>query len=110
MKRLCTIVAAALLTVALSGTASRARFAPTDEYDESQSHPLRLIAYAIHPIGFAAEWLIVRPIHAVVSLPGFDAVFGHYPHGEELMPAHTRARPVPKRTPARQEPHPPPQQ
>ena len=51
-----------------------------DGYDDSQAHPLRLLAYAVHPIGFAAEWLITRPIHAIVSQPELYRVFGHQSH------------------------------
>jgi len=51
-----------------------------DGYDDSQSHPLRIAAYAVHPIGFALEWLVTRPIHALVSQPELEKVFGHKPH------------------------------
>ncbi|GIW40437.1 MAG: hypothetical protein KatS3mg076_1014 [Candidatus Binatia bacterium] len=58
-----------------SGTARHA-----DEYDELESHPLRIAAYLLHPVGFALEWLVARPLHALVSQPGLDKVFGHRPH------------------------------
>jgi hypothetical protein len=51
-----------------------------DAYDDSQSHPLRLLAYAVNPIGFALEWLVMRPIHFVVSQEELEPVFGHTPH------------------------------
>ena len=51
-----------------------------DAYDDSQAHPLRLIAYLLHPAGFALEWGITRPFHMLVSTPGVDKVFGHTPH------------------------------
>ena len=51
-----------------------------DAYDDSQSHPLQLAAYALHPVGFALEWLVMRPIHFVVSQPKLEPVFGHVPH------------------------------
>jgi len=51
-----------------------------DAYDDSQSHPLRLIAYAVHPIGYAIEWLVTRPIHFVVSQKGTERIFGHTDH------------------------------
>jgi hypothetical protein len=51
-----------------------------DAYDDSQSHPLRLAAYAVHPVGFAIEWLMMRPIHFLVSTPRLERVFGHVPH------------------------------
>ncbi len=52
-----------------------------DEYDDSQSHPLRVYTYLIHPVGVAAEWLLARPFHALVSSTrGVAYVFGHTPH------------------------------
>lgn len=61
-----------------------------DPYDDSQSHPLRLVAYALHPVGFALEWLILRPIHALVSQPELEPVFGHTPHGFQFSPTVPR--------------------
>jgi hypothetical protein len=51
-----------------------------DAYDDTQSHPLRLAAYALHPAGYALEWLVMRPIHFVVSNPSLEPVFGHTAH------------------------------
>jgi hypothetical protein len=51
-----------------------------DAYDDSQSHPLRIAAYAIHPVGFALEWLVTRPLHFVASEPRLEPIFGHRPH------------------------------
>ena len=51
-----------------------------DAYDDSQAHPLRLAAYALNPVGWAAEWLITRPIHFLVSQPQLEPIFGHVPH------------------------------
>jgi len=56
-----------------------------DEYDDTQSHPVRLAAYALHPVGYAAEWLVFRPLHYVVSLPYVAEVFGHHPHGKKVI-------------------------
>ncbi|MGH7964124.1 MAG: hypothetical protein ACRERD_20270 [Candidatus Binatia bacterium] len=56
-------------------------FAYFDEYDDSQSHPLRVAAYILHPVGFALEWLIFRPMHALVSQPELEPITGHTPHG-----------------------------
>jgi hypothetical protein len=53
---------------------------PVDAYDDSQSNPLRLIAYALHPVGYALEWLIMRPIHYVVAQPSLEEAFGHRAH------------------------------
>jgi hypothetical protein len=51
-----------------------------DAYDDSESHPLRLAAYVIHPVGVALEWLVMRPLHFVVSQPELEPVSGHVPH------------------------------
>jgi len=51
-----------------------------DAYDDSESHPLRLAAYAIHPVGFLFEWVFTRPLHFMVSAPHLERVFGHVPH------------------------------
>jgi hypothetical protein len=51
-----------------------------DEYDDSQSHPLRLLAYVIHPVGYTLEWLVTRPFHEFVAQPDLEPVFGHQPH------------------------------
>jgi hypothetical protein len=51
-----------------------------DDYDDSQSHPLRVAAYFINPVGYGLEWLIFRPMHWVVSRPSLINVFGHDCH------------------------------
>jgi hypothetical protein len=51
-----------------------------DAYDDSQSHPLLLASYAMHPVGVALEWLVTRPIHFVASHPRLERLFGHTPH------------------------------
>ena len=72
-----------------------------DGYDDSQSHPLRIAAYALNPVGFALEWLVTRPIHALVSQPELAQVFGHQPHrwdyccGVPQVPAPPPPAPAP---------------
>jgi len=51
-----------------------------DAYDDSESHPLRVAAYAMHPVGWALEWLIARPLHFFVSEPDAEPIFGHEAH------------------------------
>jgi hypothetical protein len=49
-----------------------------DEYDsESAGHPLRIAAYALHPVGYILELLIFRPAHWLVHIESFKALFGH---------------------------------
>ena len=55
--------------------------ADSDEYDDSQSNPLRVAAYLLHPVGWLAEWTIFRPFHFLVSATEpQEAFFGHTPH------------------------------
>ncbi len=75
MKR---FLAAVLLTAMLAGPAFAA--APVDDYDDSQSHPFRIAAYLLNPVGYALEWIIFRPMHWVVAQPNLLEVFGHTSH------------------------------
>ena len=82
MKRL---LAAMLIVAALALPALAAE--PVDQYDDSQSHPFRVVAYALYPVGYALEWAIFRPIHWVVAQPSLVNVFGHEPHEDYTMSA-----------------------
>jgi len=53
----------------------RFRVAVEDDYDDTQSHPLRVAAYLAYPIGFTAEWLVLRPFHYLISRPSLESVF-----------------------------------
>lgn len=56
-------------------------WAAPDEYDDSQSHPLRIAAYLLHPVGWITEWIVFRPFHFMVSASKpQEAFFGHRPH------------------------------
>lgn len=66
------LFALALLTIPAGGWAH--------EYDRDDSdHPLRYVAYVLHPVGIAAEYAVLRPIHWLVSRPNMDIIFGHEP-------------------------------
>ncbi len=62
------------------------------EYDTDDSeHPLRVIAYALHPVGIAAEYLIFRPIHCLVSYNETTAwLFGHETEGKYCCEEHCK--------------------
>jgi len=69
------------LLVASLALAARPAFAAPDEYDDSQSHPLRILAYLAYPAAFLTEWTIFRPFHFLVSATEpQEAFFGHTPH------------------------------
>ena len=71
---------------------STPRQALADEYDDSQSHPLRVVAYVSHPVGVALEWLLARPFHFLVSgSKELESLSGHRPHEPlfaEAQPAY----------------------
>lgn len=73
LKRLgLTLVALAMLAIA-SATPSRA-----DDYDEKSSgHPLRIIAYVLHPVGVAIDYLLLRPAHWLGNREPIKTIFGH---------------------------------
>lgn len=73
-----------------------------DDYDDSQSHPLRIAAYLIHPAGWLTEWLVFRPFHFMVSATKpQEALFGHRPHPPVLGEAQTtNDYGMPKKIPA----------
>lgn len=70
------MLALAALSLAAPSMAHRYERATND-------NPFRLLAYAGHPIGLAAEYIVMRPIHWVVSQPHLDIVFGHQPSTKE---------------------------
>lgn len=75
--------------------------AAPDEYDDSQSNPLRIAAYLLHPLGWLTEWTITRPFHYLVSATApQEAFFGHYPHPPILAePPPMQDYGVPKKVP-----------
>jgi hypothetical protein len=65
--------AAALAVLPLCSAAARA-----DDYDPQRAgHPVRIIAYVVHPVGVILDLVIFRPAHWIGSLPGVDEFFGH---------------------------------
>ena len=70
MRRVAIIFSAALF-VALP-TISHAQYNDNDqqdpkEYHDEDSQPLAIIADILYPVGFAAEWLVARPLHWVAN-------------------------------------------
>lgn len=52
--------------------------AGADEYEPQKAgHPVRIIAYALHPVGVILDVLIFRPAHWIGSRPVLDELFGH---------------------------------
>jgi hypothetical protein len=91
-------VVGAVVGLFLAGSA----FAYYDEYNDwEDAHPLRIVSYPIHAAGYAIEWLVTRPIHALVSQPELEPIFGYrsseWDFGVDLPPVSevtTAAPPV----------------
>lgn len=49
------------------------------EYNDGESHPLRLASFALAPVGFLAEWLVTRPIHRLVAQQDLAPIFSYTP-------------------------------
>jgi hypothetical protein len=65
--------AVALALLPLCAAAARA-----DEYDPQKAgHPVRILAYVLHPVGVILDLAIFRPAHWIGSLPVLDKLFGH---------------------------------
>ncbi len=79
MRRL--IIAAVIATMLGAGTGvATAAEIPEDSYVDGFSHPLRIAAYLIAPAGYAAEWLVFRPLHYIISRPDLHNVFNYDPN------------------------------
>jgi hypothetical protein len=49
-----------------------------DEYEpDSAGHPVRILAYALHPVGVVIDYLIMRPAHWLGSFEPLKTIFGH---------------------------------
>ena len=52
-----------------------------DYYDDFEdTHPLRIASYPVHAAGYVIEWLATRPLHALMSQPQLEPIFGHNKH------------------------------
>lgn len=52
--------------------------AVADTYDPKRAgHPLRIIAYVLHPVGVLMDYLVMRPAHWVGNREPFKTIFGH---------------------------------
>ncbi len=77
---------ACLSLVAVLALSGSALAFPGDNYDDSESHPLRVAAYILHPVGLGLEWALFRPLHWLASLNDTtEYIFGHRPHGAEEL-------------------------
>jgi hypothetical protein len=72
-RKLLRTVATTLALLPLCSAVVRA-----DEYDPQRAgHPVRILAYVVHPVGVILDLAIFRPAHWIGSLPVLDKLFGH---------------------------------
>lgn len=73
----CSRSARTLAAVAALAVLAAASPVAAEEYDETYSgHPLRIIAYVLHPIGVILDTLIFRPFHWLGSHEPFKTLTG----------------------------------
>lgn len=72
MKKKLAVALAVVLVAGLSTPTMAHRYNRNND-----GNPFRLIGYIAHPIGIALEYVVMRPVHALVSQPDLDIVFGH---------------------------------
>jgi hypothetical protein len=69
------IVLAAVVAVSLLAAAPGAR---ADEYERDRAgHPVRILAYVLHPVGVVLDYLLMRPAHWLGHHEPFQTLFGH---------------------------------
>lgn len=57
---------------------SHERTRVTDPHDPTRAmHPVRVAAYALHPVGVALDWVVVRPAVWVARQEPFRTIFGY---------------------------------
>ena len=73
-KKQVVVTAAAVLFLAPMAAAG-------DRYDTFEdTHPLRIVSYPVHAVGYLLEQLVARPLHALVSQPKIEPIVGHDKH------------------------------
>jgi hypothetical protein len=69
---------AALVLLALSLSLAAPHAARADEYEADRAgHPVRILAYLLHPVGVALDYLVMRPAHWLGHHEPFRTLFGH---------------------------------
>ena len=75
MQRTRKLVGAVIAVVLLATAAPVAQADPHDS--ERSAHPVRIIAYLLHPIGVVLDYALLRPAHWLGHQEPFRTLFGH---------------------------------
>ena len=68
--------------VALASVTLAATPALADDYDpDAAGHPLRIVAYVLHPVGVLIDYLIMRPAHWIAGHEPITTIVGHDDEG-----------------------------
>jgi hypothetical protein len=52
--------------------------AQADDHDSQRSgHPVRIVAYVLHPVGVIIDTLLFKPAHWLAHREPFQTLFGH---------------------------------
>jgi hypothetical protein len=52
-----------------------------DDYEADRAgHPVRILAYVLHPFGVVLDYLVMRPAHWLGHHEPFQTLFGHEEH------------------------------
>ena len=66
------------LVVAAVLFAGAAPAVQADDYESDRAgHPVRIVAYLVHPIGVVLDYLLLRPVHWLGHQEPFKTLFGH---------------------------------
>ena len=72
------LMIALLLPLLLAGVPASGSDSAEDEYDPTETgHPLRIIAYVLHPVGVVLDTLIFRPAHWLGSKEPIKTLVGN---------------------------------
>ena len=85
-KHLIRVVAlTCLLTLMVATTASAGRYR-----SDQAGHPLRILAYALHPVGVILDYLIFRPAWTIAQYEPLRTLVGMEPsYSDEPIPGAT---------------------
>jgi hypothetical protein len=73
-------IVAVLVLAAVLGVAAPAA---AERYDPQEAgHPVRILAYVVHPVGVLLDLLIFRPAHWIGSREPLSTLFGHEPYDD----------------------------